>query len=384
MARANRSASRRYPDHAVAHEAALLCPPTLQPPSCRPVGRFGLTVPGVPGAEAQSYVPDWCDDSGVDEDGPPRRILRAASLAILPGHFKPREGSAFMVSWYDTPAVLRSVPARGGATAADQFEDTRWLHGFLAELVALGFPAPRPLPAFDGGSWSEDEGAVWELLSFLPGESVGWAAQPCMEALGEFLACYHGAVRQIGLIGQRPSALPLAEVPQVLLGVDLRALRIDPGRTAVICQLAEQLAHDLGKAGKNGERLVIHGDFTNDNVIASGTPPRPTGVIDFALAHVENPLADIAYALWRSGRPGEHAEHLDLGKVRQYMHGYARCTKVSAAEASIIPTFLMGRGLQMIAKRVRRGSRDIGMLAEVQWLSANAAAVSDALQAALP
>lgn len=52
---------------------------------------------------------------------------------------------------------------------------------------------------------------------------------------------------------------------------------------------------------------MIHGDFTNDNVIASGNLPAATGVIDFALAHIENPLAGIGYALWRSGRPAEHA-----------------------------------------------------------------------------
>jgi Phosphotransferase enzyme family len=44
------------------------------------------------------------------------------------------------------------------------------------------------------------------------------------------------------------------------------------------------------------ERAIIYGDFTNDNVIASGTPQEATGVVDFALAHVEHPLADIGYA----------------------------------------------------------------------------------------
>jgi hypothetical protein len=38
----------------------------------------------------------------------------------------------------------------------------------------------------------------------------------------------------------------------------------------------------------------------------------------------------------------------------------------------------------MIAKRVRAGRADIGMLAQVQWLSANAGAIDDALAAALP
>jgi hypothetical protein len=46
--------------------------------------------------------------------------------------------------------------------------------------------------------------------------------------------------------------------------------------------------------------------------------------------------------------------------------------------------YLIGRGLQMIARRVRAGRPEIGMLDQVQWLSANAMAIGDALEAALP
>ena len=38
----------------------------------------------------------------------------------------------------------------------------------------------------------------------------------------------------------------------------------------------------------------------------------------------------------------------------------------------------------MIAKRVRAGRNETGMLAQVQWLGANASAVADALAAAVP
>jgi len=49
-------------------------------------------------------------------------------------------------------------------------------------------------------------------------------------------------------------------------------------------------------------RLVIHGGFTVDNVIASGNPASAAGVIDFALAYIDAPMADIGFGLWRSGR----------------------------------------------------------------------------------
>jgi Ser/Thr protein kinase RdoA (MazF antagonist) len=92
---------------------------------------------------------------------------------------------------------------------------------------------------------------------------------------------------------------------------------------------------------------------------------------------------DRVHGLWRSGRPREDAYHLDLRKVSRFLRGYAATVPLSADEVRVIPVYLRGRGLQKIAKRVRSGLAETGMLAEVQWLSANAAAISDALAAAV-
>jgi Ser/Thr protein kinase RdoA (MazF antagonist) len=264
-------------------------------------------------------------------------------------------------------------------------DDVAWLHGFLAQLAALGFPSPRPLPSFAGQSWTVADGMLWEIVSFLPGHAVGWAANPPMQDIGALLGHYYATARRIEVASQRPDALPLADVPGILLSGQLQAACADPDRAAVIRQLAGQLASDLGDtAHLMSAKAVIHGDFTNHNVIADGRPPLPTGVIDFALAHLETPLADVAYGLWRSGRPCQDADYLDLSRVRQFLRGYASAVQVSANETRAIPVYLRGRGLQMIAKRVRAGRADTGMLAQVQWLSANAGAIDDALAAALP
>jgi Ser/Thr protein kinase RdoA (MazF antagonist) len=106
-------------------------------------------------------------------------------------------------------------------------------------------------------------------------------------------------------------------------------------------------------------------------------------VIDFALAHIEHPLADIGYALWRSGRPAEHATCLDPDRVRQYVHGYHGIRPLSPDRAAAIPTYMFGRGLQMIAKHVRGRRPDIGMLPEVHWISANHQALTDVIQRAI-
>jgi len=263
-------------------------------------------------------------------------------------------------------------------------EDVTWLHAYLARLGGLGFPSPRPLPAFDGKSWTTAGGALWEITSFLPGWAVGWADEPPMEEIGALLGRHHATASQIQVASQRPGALPLAEVPEILLSSQLQAAGVGPERAAILRQHAGQLAHDLNDtAHLRPARLVIHGDFTNHNVIADGTPSRATGVIDFALAHAETPLADIGYGLWRSGRPRQEADHLDSPRVRCFLRGYASTVSVSADEARIIPLYMRGRGLQMIAKRIRAGRAETGMLAQVQWLTAHSGALTDEVLAAL-
>ena len=71
-------------------------------------------------------------------------------------------------------------------------------------------------------------------------------------------------------------------------------------------------------------------------------------------------------------------------RVGRFLRGYASVVRVSPDEASVIPLYVRGRGLQMIAKRVRAGRNHIFMLAQVQWLTANDGEVGDALVAALP
>jgi Ser/Thr protein kinase RdoA (MazF antagonist) len=267
--------------------------------------------------------------------------------------------------------------------AAEVAADMIWLHGFMARLAAGGFPSPRPLPCFDGISWILAEGSLWELVSFLPGRAVGWAPVPPMEEIGALLGRYHTAVSQIPVTSQRPAALPLAKVPPVLLSNKLDAIPAE--RAAVIRHHAAQLARDLADTRHLArECMVIHGDFTNDNVIARGSPPAASGVIDFALAHRETPLADIGYGLWRSGRPHELAAHLDLSRIQRFVRGYTGVVSLTPDQASVIPLYLRGRGLQMIAKRVRAGRNDTAMLAQVLWLTANAGEVGEALVAALP
>lgn len=325
------------------------------------------------------------DDSGVEGGRLWEQFLHDASLTVVPGGIRVREARAWLVEWCGARGVLRATPVPSERTAwARRVEGVRWLHEFLAVLASLGFPSPCPLPCFGGRSWALVGDLLWEVVSFLPGRVVGWRSQPSMEEIGALLAQYHAVACRIEVAGQRPGAVPLTDVPGILLSTQLDASCPDPQQAAAIRRLAEQLAEDLAISGHPATpRIVIHGDFTNHNVIASGVPPALTGVIDYQLAHAEVPLADLGYGLWRSGRPQEDADCLDLARFQQFIRGYAAIGHLSARDVDALPTFLYGRGLQMIAKRVQAGRADMNMLAEVHWLKANATTIADAAAAAL-
>jgi len=251
---------------------------------------------------------------------------------------------------------------------------------FWPGLPGRAFPAPRPVPAFSGRSWTAAGGQLWELVSFIPGREVGWDSEPPLDQIGALLARYHATARRITMDGQRPCVIPLAEVPAILLSDKLGAGGPSPQQAAVIRRLAERLAADLEDiAGSSADRMVIHGDFTAHNVIARGIPPRLAGVIDFQRAHVEVPVADIGYGLWRSGRPRQNAATLDLVRLSRFIQGYATAASLPPQAARALPVYLYGRGLQMIAKRVLEGQPGSGMLAQAQWIEANAAQITDAV-----
>jgi len=315
------------------------------------------------------------------ERDPPPGLLEDAGLVVVAGGFPGRGDRMWLVDWHGTPGVLRRLdPAPDWAAGADLAADTAWVHGFLCRLAGHGFPAPTPLPAFGQRSWAVTGTAFWEVVSFLPGQAVGWASRPPMNAIGALLARYHATACQEHVASQRPIALPLAQVPGVLASARLP----QRDQTSLVRRLAAELGADLEDIGHGrGPRLVIHGDFTNHNVIAAGQPPRPCGVIDFALAHIESPLADIGYGLWRSGRPYQQATWLDMARMQRFVRGYASVRPLSGDEAAAISVFLRGRGLQMLAKRVLAGRPDPGTLTQVEWLSARKRPIADALAAVL-
>ena len=216
-----------------------------------------------------------------------------------------------------------------------------WIHGVLQQL---DFASPKPVPHFDGASVARIDDAVWSAVTFLGGEVIGWSESPSMFDVGAYLARFHDAAATVEVPAQQSPAFPVDQ----LTGLD------------------DALAA-IGHASR--PRQLIHGDFTNHNVLA--VDGRACGVIDFANSYVEVALADIGFALWRSGRPRQEADEFDPARIAAYMDGYSSVRPLSTDDRAAVIVYLRARGLQIIAKQRARGIRDDGPLRKLAWLDAN-------------
>jgi hypothetical protein len=160
----------------------------------------------------------------------------------------------------------------------------------LGKLSDLGFPAPAPLPAFAGSSWAVAGGQLWQVVSFIPGEVVGWDGEPGLHEIGALLGRFHLAARQIGVAGQRPAALPLADVPPILLSPQLEAAGVGAERASAVRTQAESLARDLAAARA---RLASTSSFM---ATSPGTMSLPLG------SRAERPASSTSPGRTRSAR----------------------------------------------------------------------------------
>ena len=131
---------------------------------------------------------------------PPAAVLEAAGLRPEGLTLIPWRHRLWTATLGDRPAVLHRYPAWRPPA------DVAWEHAFLRRLAATGFPAPRPLGAFGGESWLAAAGAVWGLVSFLPGRTLEWAPRPGLEAVGALLARYHDAAAGVPVAAPGPRA----------------------------------------------------------------------------------------------------------------------------------------------------------------------------------
>lgn len=273
--------------------------------------------------------------------------LRAA-IDLLPApvtELRPLRGATgpWLIRFGESAAVLRwNDPVRLARLGFDNglaLASVRWLHDLLRDLAMTGSAnAPAPVAALQGTSIAVLDGVIWELLTYVPGRTMTWEDDP--SDAGRALAEFHTASLSLPPRPQRPGALPFDACrprhPQ--LPVD---------------EIQRELA-DLGYV--QVERAVIHGDATFANMVV--TDDRRWGLIDLANAYLEPIVADIACALWRTGRTADDSVVYDPARVSEFVQGYGRVMPLTETDARAIVAYLQARGLQLQHRGELRGSTD--------------------------
>ncbi|HEY3957451.1 MAG TPA: phosphotransferase family protein [Streptosporangiaceae bacterium] len=245
----------------------------------------------VPGIEDVAGLARWLSANGV----PAATGLPAVEL-IAGG----RSNLTYRLEFPGPAGPVRLVlrrPPLGHVlpTAHDMSREYR----VISALHGTGIPVAGPV-AFcaDAGVI----GAPFYVMEYVDGVVLRTTAQASMvtpeqargvsERLAEMLAAIHAVdLAAAGLTGfGRPAGYMQRQFSRWQRQWDLSATREVPGYAGLVRRLADALPTD-------GEGTLVHGDFRVDNVLISLPQPRITAVVDWEMATLGDPLADIGLSL---------------------------------------------------------------------------------------
>jgi hypothetical protein len=104
-----------------------------------------------------------------------RSIVDLLPAPVIEVRLMARVGQPWFVRYGSERTVLRWNDPKRFPHSDLAMESIAWLHTFLRDLARSGFRAPAPVPHLRGESVAIIDGAIWELLTFVPGRSIGWA-----------------------------------------------------------------------------------------------------------------------------------------------------------------------------------------------------------------
>jgi aminoglycoside phosphotransferase (APT) family kinase protein len=267
-----------------------------------------MTADGsVPGIESVPRLARWLEANGV----PAARELPSIHL-ILGG----RSNLTYRLEFPPGaagPAPVRLVlrrPPLGHVlpTAHDMTREYR----LISALHGTSVPVAGPV-AFCTDT--EVIGSPFYVMEYVDGAAVRTREQAAAitpeqarvisERLAAMLATIHGLdVTDVGLgdLG-RPEGYMRRQLNRWQKQWDLSASRDVPGYHELVARLEEGLP-------EGGEGTLVHGDFRLDNVLLAtgeqpGEAPRIAAVVDWEMATLGDPLADLALTLVYWADPGE-------------------------------------------------------------------------------
>lgn len=247
-------------------------------------------------------------------------------------------------------AVVRAYPSyrtRG---------DVRWEYQLLADLAET-FPVPRPVDLFNGESVVVLGGEVWGALEYLPGRPLGWSKKIAPFAVGKFIADFHASTSTFHAApGSRPFLPSLDELPGAVPWGVLRS-ELDADSYSAYSRILEVVLDGLPSAARQ-RRILIHGDIVPSNVIVRRG--KCYGLIDFDHAQEAEAETEIGFCLWQAARPALRAVHLQPSRIEQIVAGYMSAGTLGDDSAGLISTYVLARGVQLIARWARLRSASLG------------------------
>ena len=259
------------------------------------------------------------------------------------------------------------VRARPAEFAEEKF--IRFDHASLWRLAEHGLPVPRPRRRADGTSWFHTEQGVFEVLSWLEGDSFREGDRAAITALGGFLARFHLALGEHIPPGKK--GVLREDHPDLLVVYvnQLRELCRTPQEIAQVDRLAQQL--ELVRRFLDQDlypklpKAVIHGDIHPGNVKFKGT--EVAAVCDFDYLSQQARCRDLVDALMLFAADRSH--QLDPDDIRSLtqpfvpnpewsswlLGGYQQVSRLTELEWSALPWLMRSQWLQIRL----RGSRKV-------------------------
>lgn len=218
-----------------------------------------------------------------------------SAVRVGDGH----SNETFLISWGEEKMILRRPP-RGPLLPTAH--DVKREHTFISALYSTALPVPKPILMCEDTSII---GAPFYLMEYLPGVIINRKLPEGFESAAE---CKNIADQTI----QTLATLHSIDYNSIGLGnVGKPAGYLERQLKRWSDQLARTLPHTrpmpmLEKVGEwlkehmpaSPSATIVHGDFRIDNMIFAPQPPtRVIGVLDWEMATIGDPLADLGYLL---------------------------------------------------------------------------------------
>lgn len=213
---------------------------------------------------------------------------------------------SFLLECSNRSVVLRRKPAGellASAHAVDR--EYRLIHALQSSPV----PVPKAIALCSDDSVT---GSMFYLMSYEPGDIFWDPALPEVDhhCRSDYYFALVGTLAQLHLVDYQALGLSDFGKPGNYYARQLSrwSTQYHASATAVITEMDEliQWLHD-NMPEDDGESCIIHGDYRLDNVIFNSGKPEIRAVLDWELATLGHPMADLAYYLMalRLPRHGE-------------------------------------------------------------------------------